>query len=303
VLGAVRVARPIEKQKGLRRFLLERGQNDARRYIGEPLLLDNIRPARSHLSCISRVAVIFGGRRSVSIVAFWRVERQPGLKKSLRHHRRQGQAGSRPRRIVNNDGRAGWRKPPLDRRDRFQLLDCYRAHFADRCSVIPIVARCGHQRVFIEVIAIVVTGEVRKYCVVLDHGSWSSGRQIEVAGFEHWIAGPNRVAEVTGIAETVPGRNNRGVRHGERRKQAMAVCEIDAMLLYGPQRRSIFGIHRAWAKAVGNEDDHVAPRWRRWILPPFQNGINALNGKGKTKENGYPCASPCMHVPDSRPQV
>jgi hypothetical protein len=95
--------------------------------------------------------------------------------------------------------------------------------------------------------------------IVLDerhHGS--PGACDRKAGVEH-------VAEITGVAKQVAGRDHRGVRGGDGGIDRVRVREVDAGVPYPGECGGPLGRHRGGPKTISDEYDDVLLRigWQR----------------------------------------
>ena len=70
-------------------------------------------------------------------------------------------------------------------------------------------------------------------------------------------SGIDRVAEISGITETVPGRERRRVGSGESREERVAVDEIHPLIAQPSQRRRGLRINDRRAQPIGNKENDV----------------------------------------------
>src|SRR5262245_18893166 len=140
-----------------------------------------------------------------------------------------------------------------------QILNCRRAQLADRCGAVARAPRCSEQRVFAEKSAAEMRVEISEHAVIFDerrvaaravrwHGAVVEDRKADVGG----------VAEDTGIAEVVTGRDCRTIGSREGRKQRVRVCEAHSSLAYRGEGGGILGIGGGARERIGYKDDRVA---------------------------------------------
>ncbi len=111
-----------------------------------------------------------------------------------------------------------------------------RTDLADRGRAEALRARHLQYCFFVQIIAAEVLVDIAQYRIVLDEGNDG------IASGCGRITGIDRVAEGSGIAEVMPGRHGRSVRHGEGRKQRVWIFEIDAFVAdYRHRRRGLGG--------------------------------------------------------------
>ena len=129
-----------------------------------------------------------------------------------------------------------------------------RADLADRRGRKALRARHLQQRFFIEIVAAEMLIDIAQHRIVFDEGDDG------IAGRRGRITSIDRVAESSGIAEIVPGRDRRSVRHGEGRKQRVRIFEIDALVADLGHGRCGFGRDLQRAQSVRDEQDQVVRR-------------------------------------------
>src|SRR5262249_3507963 len=131
---------------------------------------------------------------------------------------------------------------------------------ADGGDIVASLTGCVEQRLFVQIIAAIVRRKIGENLVVLDKGRRSARCEIEVAGVEGRITGPDGIAEVSGVAEAMSGGDSRSVRGGEGGKEGMAVGKVNALLANREQRRRVFVGDGTGPQPVGDEDDDVMAR-------------------------------------------
>src|SRR6185437_13037988 len=100
--------------------------------------------------------------------------------------------------------------------------------------------------------------DVRKDEVVLKEGCRCACGLAEVAMVEGRVTNIFGVAEVSGVAEVVAGRDGGGVGGRQGGKQRVAVHKVDAAFAKCGKRRGVDGVYGAVAQTVSDEDDDIA---------------------------------------------
>ncbi len=136
--------------------------------------------------------------------------------------------------------------------------DQSRPDLADGRRAVALVARELQDRGFVEIIA----GEML-VDVTEDRIAFQERRQ-GLAGAGHLEAGIDRVGEIAGVAEHMPGRHDGRIRGSESRKQRMTVAQAHALAGNRRHGRSGAVVDRAETKPVGDVKNHIVrPRCRR----------------------------------------
>ena len=120
-----------------------------------------------------------------------------------------------------------------------KIVDPHRPDLAEGGSEVALFARCRHDRALGNEIAAVMLIELAQHRIVLDERSYGSrGACNRKARVEH-------VAEISGVADQVTGRDHRGVRGGNGRIDRMTVREVDAGVPYPGECGGSLGCDRA----------------------------------------------------------
>ncbi len=127
-----------------------------------------------------------------------------------------------------------------------------RAELADRRGRVAGAARHLQDGLFVEIVAAEMIVDVAEHRIVFDERRGAAGSRADR------ITGVDGVAEDAGVAEIVPGRHARRVRHGEGGEQRVRIGEVDALVTdRGHGRRGLRGDFQR-PQAVRNEQNDVS---------------------------------------------
>ena len=221
MLADIGIARP-EQQRERLAGVLEVRQHDARRRLHLPhFLLD-----------VGHIGLGRGGRDERR----FHLAREPG---------RQTQPAFVPGGIVNDQrlaavtGRGG-------------ILDAGRAFLADDGGVEPLRPRRRDQRGLAEIVAAELLVHLVQHHVFFQE---ADRRALQA---DHRLRRPQRVAEIAGVADVMPGRDGGRIHRGHGGIQRMRIGEVHALGLHPGEVGHVARLHAAIAQPVRHEDDDVA---------------------------------------------
>jgi hypothetical protein len=121
---------------------------------------------------------------------------------------------------------------------------------------------------------------------VAEHHVVFQKRGERIAGARHLESSVDRVGEIAGVAEHVAGRQARGVRHGEGRKQRVAVAQAHPFA--GDRRHGRRGrvVDHAGAQAVGDEQHDVVRLWCLGESAGRERGRQQCRAENKQRTHG-----------------